>query len=114
MGFVEFQKNQIMLLGGCDSTEQKVSRSCYFYNRQKKTATVNLKMQRRRYNFAVVNMKNFIYVFGGHDSSENKWMVQCERFNVLTQKWQEIQRMSTSKVRPKAEILKNEKIVVFG
>ena len=32
-------------------------------------------MQRRRYNFAVVNMKNFIYVFGGHDSSENKFMV---------------------------------------
>ena len=58
-----------MLIGGCDNTEQKVSRSCYFYNKEKKTASLTLKMQRKRYNFAVTNLKNYIYVFGGSNTS---------------------------------------------
>lgn len=107
MGVIEYEKDQFMLIGGSDNSEHRTSRSCYFYNKQKRNAIVAIKMFRRRCHFAVVYFKNYIYVFGGLLCEEKKILADCQKFNLLTDKWEEIQPLSSAKYKPKAQLLGN-------
>ena len=87
MGVVEYEKGMFMLLGGSDHTEQKASRSCYFYDKMKIKAYEALKMSAKRLHFASICHKNYVYVFGGYDCSKKRPMAGCERFNLIIDKW---------------------------
>lgn len=68
MGIVEYEKDMFMLMGGCDHTGQKASRSCYFYDKCLGSVRLALKMGFKRFDFATISVNNCIYVFGGHDT----------------------------------------------
>jgi len=66
-----------MLMGGCDQTEQKASRSCYFYDKCLGSVRLALKMQFKRFDFATIACDGFVYVFGGYDPIQKQDLVQC-------------------------------------
>ena len=66
MGIVEYEKGKFMLMGGSDSTGQKISRSCFLFDKMNGMAKTVDKMNKKRCHFGSIYHNNNIYVFGGY------------------------------------------------
>ncbi len=71
-------------------------------------------MKNRRTEHSVVNVNDEIYILGGYDKKNNKFLKECEIFNYSTNKFQTISPMLTAKCGFSATFHENEIYVIGG
>ncbi|CAG9313897.1 unnamed protein product [Blepharisma stoltei] len=98
----------IVITGGLQISPK---RSTWIFNVVSQDLTIGPAMKNPRFNHAILNIGEFVYVFGGFNNGTLK---ECERLNVSQRTWQKIANLNTPRESCSAAFIKGNIYIAGG
>jgi len=113
---VALPNGSYFLCGGKDHANVKVSQKAYMYNPYTHTAKELQSCNVARFTFNIIYMGEQIYIIGGRKWGEDEEAIltSCERYNLLTNQWEQIAKLNRPRCSAMTFQLKNRIYVLGG
>ncbi|CAG9315941.1 unnamed protein product [Blepharisma stoltei] len=98
----------IIITGGLQISPKK---STWIFNVVSQDLTIGPAMKNPRFNHAIINIGEFVYVFGGFNNGNLK---DCERLNVAQRTWQKIASLNVARESCSAAFIKGNIYIAGG
>jgi len=115
-GIAALNNGTYLLCGGINKASDNISAKCYIYNPMNNTARKIQKCHKPRYTFNLIVMGEYVYALGGRTWGEDNQAIlnSCERYNILTNTWEEIASLKYPRCSAMAFHLKNRIYMLGG
>ena len=106
----------LFFCGGIGINFKKITDKCFMYDLKTRTIEKVDKMTKARYTFSCEKLGNYIYAIGGREYGADKIAIfnNCERFDLITKKWEYIGSLNIGRCTSNSFIYNNEIYVAGG
>ena len=115
-GVTRISENKLQLSGGVNASNQRISKVSTIFDLITRKAQRVQDMNKRRYNYPISLLGNFVYVFGGQNKEKEVLKVtkSCEKFDIETHQWSSVPDMNFERCESHCFIQNNEIYLACG